>query len=209
MDTAVLAHLSGPSTFKGRQLHVADYVSAEEFRGLHVIVVGGGISAVGLLDEIPRVTSTSWFTRREPVWREAEFDSKAGHDAVALWRSACGWVSVPKCCRCHRTPLDAASARGCGAGRPGAASPVQRHRAQRRPVGGRRIPRRRCDPFGHWLPRQAGTSRTAAPARPGRRDRRERHPGGGGTPRAFGGLRPVVVHRRRQPHRTGSRYRDS
>lgn len=74
----------GRSTFKGRQLHVADYVSAEEFRGRHVIVVGGGISAVGLLDEISRVTSTSWFTRRAPLWRDTEFDRKAGHDAVAL-----------------------------------------------------------------------------------------------------------------------------
>lgn len=74
----------GQSSFRGRQLHVADYVAAEEFRGQHVIVVGGGISAVGLLDEISRVTSTSWFTRREPVWREAGFDQKAGHDAVAL-----------------------------------------------------------------------------------------------------------------------------
>jgi cation diffusion facilitator CzcD-associated flavoprotein CzcO len=74
----------GRSTFKGRQLHVADYVSAEEFRGLHVIVVGGGISAVGLLEEISHVTSTSWFTRREPVWRDTGFDRQAGHDAVAL-----------------------------------------------------------------------------------------------------------------------------
>ena len=73
----------GQFTFRGRQLHVADYVSAEEFRGLHVIVVGGGISAVGLLDEISKVTSTSWFTRREPEWREG-FDRQAGHDAVAL-----------------------------------------------------------------------------------------------------------------------------
>jgi cation diffusion facilitator CzcD-associated flavoprotein CzcO len=74
----------GRATFRGRQLHVADYVSAEEFRGLHVIVVGGGISAVGLLDEISQVTTTSWFTRREPDWRDAAFDSQAGHDAVAL-----------------------------------------------------------------------------------------------------------------------------
>ncbi|MGO4230216.1 NAD(P)-binding domain-containing protein [Arthrobacter sp. YAF34] len=74
----------GRASFRGRQLHVADYVSAEEFRGQHVIVVGGGISAVGLLDEISNVTSTTWFTRRVPVWREAAFDRHAGHDAVAL-----------------------------------------------------------------------------------------------------------------------------
>jgi cation diffusion facilitator CzcD-associated flavoprotein CzcO len=74
----------GQSSFRGRQLHVADYVSAEEFRGQHVIVVGGGISAVGLLDEISQVTSTSWFTRREPVWRDAAFDQQAGRNAVAL-----------------------------------------------------------------------------------------------------------------------------
>ena len=74
----------GQNSFRGRQLHVADYVSADEFRGQHVIVVGGGISAVGLLEEISRITTTSWFTRREPVWRDAPFDAKAGHDAVAL-----------------------------------------------------------------------------------------------------------------------------
>jgi len=74
----------GRSSFRGRQLHVADYVAAEEFRGQHVLVVGGGISAVGLLDEISKVTTTTWFARREPVWRDAPFDRQAGHDAVAL-----------------------------------------------------------------------------------------------------------------------------
>ena len=74
----------GQHTFGGRQLHVADYVAAEQFRGQHVAVVGGGISAVQLLDEISRVTATSWFTRREPVWRDTPFDARAGHDAVAM-----------------------------------------------------------------------------------------------------------------------------
>jgi hypothetical protein len=39
---------------------------------------------VGLLAEISQITTTSWFTRREPEWRDAGFDTQAGHDAVAL-----------------------------------------------------------------------------------------------------------------------------
>jgi cation diffusion facilitator CzcD-associated flavoprotein CzcO len=74
----------GQYTFLGRQLHTRDYVAASEFAGQHVVVVGGGISAVQFLDEISKVTSTTWFTRREPVWRDDEFDLRAGHDAVAL-----------------------------------------------------------------------------------------------------------------------------
>ncbi|MFD1717800.1 NAD(P)-binding domain-containing protein [Georgenia deserti] len=73
----------GRADFRGRQLHVADYVGAEEFAGGHVAVVGGGISAVQLLDEISRVATTTWFTRREPRWRE-DFDSEAGRRAVSM-----------------------------------------------------------------------------------------------------------------------------
>jgi len=74
----------GQFTFLGRQLHTKEYVAASEFAGEHVVVVGGGISAVQLLDEISQVATTTWVTRREPVWRDDEFDDKAGHDAVAL-----------------------------------------------------------------------------------------------------------------------------
>jgi cation diffusion facilitator CzcD-associated flavoprotein CzcO len=42
----------GAETFAGRQLHVAQYVSAAEFAGQHVVVVGGGISAIQLLDDM-------------------------------------------------------------------------------------------------------------------------------------------------------------
>ena len=74
----------GQETFRGRQLHTADYVRAADFAGQHVVVVGGGISAVQLLAEISGVASTTWVTRREPVWRDDEFTQQAGHDAVAL-----------------------------------------------------------------------------------------------------------------------------
>lgn len=74
----------GRELFAGRQLHTVDYRGAEEFAGLHVVVVGGGNSAVQLLAEISAVTSTTWVTRREPQWREGPFDEQAGRVAVAL-----------------------------------------------------------------------------------------------------------------------------
>ena len=74
----------GREAFEGRQLHTHDYRTAEEFRGQRVLVVGGGISAIQLLDEISRVATTTWVTRRPPVFREGPFDAEAGRAAVKL-----------------------------------------------------------------------------------------------------------------------------
>ena len=63
-------HYPGRESFRGRQLHVRDYVSAAEFAGRRVVIVGAGISATQLLEEISRVTETFWVTRREPVWEK-------------------------------------------------------------------------------------------------------------------------------------------
>lgn len=73
----------GQERFRGRQLHVADYVSADEFRGQRVVVVGAGVSAVQLLDEISHVADTFWVTRREPEWIEDDFDIPARVAAIA------------------------------------------------------------------------------------------------------------------------------
>ncbi|MGX1762918.1 NAD(P)-binding domain-containing protein, partial [Streptomyces lydicus] len=73
----------GAETFTGRQLHTHDYRTAAEFAGKHVVVVGGGISAVQLLDEISQVTSTTWVTRTEPIFRADSFGPEDGRAAVA------------------------------------------------------------------------------------------------------------------------------
>lgn len=69
----VLPDYPGQDSFLGRQLHTRDYVSLEEFAGLRVAVVGGGISAVQQLEEISRVATVLWYTRREPVFRGSGF----------------------------------------------------------------------------------------------------------------------------------------
>jgi cation diffusion facilitator CzcD-associated flavoprotein CzcO len=74
----------GADRFKGKQLHTKDYRTADEFIGKHVIVVGAGISAIQLLDEISRVTTTTWVTRRPPEFRDGPFTEQAGRAAVAI-----------------------------------------------------------------------------------------------------------------------------
>ena len=74
----------GRDSFLGRQLHTRDYRTPQEFAGKTVLIVGGGISAIQLLDEISRVTRTIWVTRRPPAFREGPFDENAGRAAVAI-----------------------------------------------------------------------------------------------------------------------------
>lgn len=83
-DAPYIPDYRGRERFRGRQLHTHDYRTAEAFRGQHVVIVGGGISAVQLLDEISQVTSTTWVTRREPDFRDGPFGPEEGRAAVAM-----------------------------------------------------------------------------------------------------------------------------
>jgi len=70
--------------FGGQQLHTKDYKTADEFEGKHVVIVGGGISAIQLLDEISKVTNTTWVTRRPPNFHKGSFTKEDGRAAVAM-----------------------------------------------------------------------------------------------------------------------------
>src|SRR3712207_5636348 len=83
-ETPYIPDIPGADRFQGRQLHTRDYRTAEEFAGKHVIVVGGGISGIQLLDEVSRVTTTTWVTRRPPEFRSGPFTEERGRAAVAL-----------------------------------------------------------------------------------------------------------------------------
>ena len=74
----------GASSFAGRQLHTRDYRTAADFAGQHVLVVGAGISAIQLLDEISLVTRTSWVSRTPPQFRTGSFTPEDGRAAVKL-----------------------------------------------------------------------------------------------------------------------------
>ncbi|MFI9627988.1 NAD(P)-binding domain-containing protein [Streptomyces sp. NPDC052042] len=75
----------GQESFRGRQLHTADYPGPDAFAGKRVVVVGGGASGTQHLMEIAEVAAeTYWVTRRPPVFREGPFDEDRGRAAVAL-----------------------------------------------------------------------------------------------------------------------------
>ncbi|WP_328890311.1 NAD(P)-binding domain-containing protein [Streptomyces sp. NBC_00316] len=75
----------GQETFRGRQLHTANYPGPREFAGQRVIVVGGGASGTQHLMEIAEVAAeTFWVTRRPPVFREGPFSEVQGRAAVAM-----------------------------------------------------------------------------------------------------------------------------
>jgi thioredoxin reductase len=83
-ESPFIPDIPGRDRFAGRQLHTRDYRTADEFAGRHVLVVGGGISAIQLLNEISGVTRTTWVTRRPPEFRKGPFDEEAGRKAVRM-----------------------------------------------------------------------------------------------------------------------------
>lgn len=73
----------GRESFEGRQLHSHDFRLPEDLSDGHVVVIGGGTSAVQLTLAIARVTTTTWVTRRPPAWSDVLFTPEVGRDAVA------------------------------------------------------------------------------------------------------------------------------
>lgn len=83
-ESPYIPEYPGRDQFKGIQLHTKDYTTPDKFAGKHVIIVGAGISAIQLLDEISQVTKTTWVTRRPPDFREGPFTPERGSAAVAI-----------------------------------------------------------------------------------------------------------------------------
>ncbi|WP_116048252.1 NAD(P)-binding domain-containing protein [Amycolatopsis palatopharyngis] len=105
-DRPFWPYYPGQETFAGRQLHTADYTGPAGYAGRHVVVVGGGTSAVQLLIEIAEQgapASTTWVTRRPPTFHEGPFTREDGRAAVAR---------VERAVRAGRPPASVVSVTG-------------------------------------------------------------------------------------------------
>ncbi|MDO5682551.1 MAG: FAD-dependent oxidoreductase [Propionibacteriaceae bacterium] len=83
-DQPFVPSYPGARDFRGQQFHAVAYPGPEALAGKRIIVVGGGASAVQFIGELAPIADVTWVTRREPAWRDDEFDQDAGRAAVAL-----------------------------------------------------------------------------------------------------------------------------
>lgn len=60
-----------------------DAEDSEDAVDIDVVVIGAGASGGRLLLEIAEVATTTWVTRRPPLFREGPFDENLGREAVA------------------------------------------------------------------------------------------------------------------------------
>ncbi|WP_207477364.1 ArsO family NAD(P)H-dependent flavin-containing monooxygenase [Arenibaculum pallidiluteum] len=66
----------GLETFRGVQIHSANYQAPEPFAGQRVLIVGGGNSGAQILAEVSKVAATTWVTLRPPVFLPDEVDGR-------------------------------------------------------------------------------------------------------------------------------------
>lgn len=82
-------NVEGLASFKGQQLHSAQYASPEPFTGKRVMVVGGGNSGAQILAEVSLVAqSTTWVTLEPPAFLPDEVDGRVLFErATARWQA--------------------------------------------------------------------------------------------------------------------------
>lgn len=75
----------GMADFQGRHVHTSDFRDAEDFRDQHVVVVGGGTSAIGFMLELEGIAAgLTWVSRRPIDWLDRqELDLEGASAAVA------------------------------------------------------------------------------------------------------------------------------
>lgn len=201
-NNPVLPHFHGSNSFTGEQLHARNYVSSEAFAQKKVAIVGGGISAVQLLEEISRTTEVLWYTRREPVFMDGAFRAEnEGREVIRKVTSEAEQGNPQRSVVSYGTDLD--TLRSCGQRTRRAEGQTNVHcaRTERGPRGRRKLYRSRCDSVGDRLPSGPRSPGTIATAEPPRWHSDAGHAGRGRSTRSPDRLWAFAVNCWRKPRR--------
>jgi putative flavoprotein involved in K+ transport len=84
----ILPEIPGRESFRGVQMHSAEYRSPAELVGKRVVVVGGGNSGAQILAEVSQVADATWVTLTEPRFLADHVDGRYLFDqATELYRA--------------------------------------------------------------------------------------------------------------------------
>ncbi|HST58458.1 MAG TPA: NAD(P)-binding domain-containing protein, partial [Longimicrobium sp.] len=84
----ILPEIPGRESFRGVQMHSAEYRSPAELAGRRVVIVGGGNSGAQILAEVSQVADATWVTLTEPRFLPDHVDGRYLFDqATELYRA--------------------------------------------------------------------------------------------------------------------------
>ncbi len=84
----LLPEIPGRDSFRGLQMHSAEYRSPAELAGKRVVIVGGGNSGAQILAEVSQVADATWVTLTEPHFLPDHVDGRYLFDqATELYRA--------------------------------------------------------------------------------------------------------------------------
>jgi putative flavoprotein involved in K+ transport len=79
----VFPSIPGLDDFQGETLHAKEYVSAEQFAGKRVAVIGEGNSGAQILADVSEVADTIWVTLKRPQFLPEHVDGRFLFDAAS------------------------------------------------------------------------------------------------------------------------------
>lgn len=80
--------MPGRASFKGQQIHSADYLRPEDFRDQRVLVIGGGNSGAQIFAEVSKVAEATWVTREPPQFLSDDVDGRVLFEmATEKWKA--------------------------------------------------------------------------------------------------------------------------
>lgn len=68
--------IPGRESFRGKQIHSAQYVQPDEYAGQTVLVVGGGNSGAQIIAEVAPISRALWVTTQDPLFLPDDVDGR-------------------------------------------------------------------------------------------------------------------------------------